>query len=48
MGCMGHGRKKYSKFVTKISILAYSTLESLKIAMKLDDRTLSVFDLPDF
>jgi hypothetical protein len=26
MGCMGHGRKKYSKFVTKIPIFTYSTL----------------------
>ncbi len=26
MGCMGHGRKKYSKFVSKIPIFTYSTL----------------------
>jgi len=29
MGCMGHGRKKYPKFVTKISIFTYSTLVHL-------------------
>jgi hypothetical protein len=29
MGCMGHGRKKYSKFVTKIPIFTYSTLVHL-------------------
>ncbi len=25
MGCMGHGRKKFSKFVSKIPIFTYST-----------------------
>ena len=29
MGCMGHGRKKYSKCVTKIPIFTYSTLVHL-------------------
>ena len=29
MGCMGHGRKKYSKFVSKIPIFTYSTLVHL-------------------
>ena len=29
MGCMRHGRKKYSKFVTKIPIFTYRTLVHL-------------------
>ena len=29
MVCMGHGRKKYSKFVTKIPIFSYNTLVHL-------------------
>ncbi len=29
MGCMGHGRKKYPKFVSKIPILTYRTLVHL-------------------